>query len=58
MTAQRLKLGGAALVALTLLTGPPRAWAQEAIAALAPLPEGVVKDSLTNFALAVLDRAS
>jgi heptaprenyl diphosphate synthase len=35
-----------------------RAWADEAIAALAPLPEGVVKDSLTSFALAVVDRAS
>jgi heptaprenyl diphosphate synthase len=35
-----------------------RAWAAEAIAALAPLPEGVVKESLTNFALAVVDRSS
>jgi heptaprenyl diphosphate synthase len=35
-----------------------RRWADEAIAALAPLPEGVVKDSLSNFALAVVDRAS
>ena len=31
---------------------------REAIAALAPLPEGVVKSSLANFALAVVDRAS
>jgi len=35
-----------------------RAWADEAIAALAPLPEGVVKDSLTSFAHAVVDRSS
>jgi heptaprenyl diphosphate synthase len=35
-----------------------RAWADEAIAALAPLPEGVVKDSLTSFAHAVVDRNS
>ena len=35
-----------------------RRWADEAIAALAPLPDGVVKDSLSNFALAVVDRAS
>jgi heptaprenyl diphosphate synthase len=35
-----------------------RSWADEAIAALAPLPEGVVKASLTNFALAVVDRSS
>ena len=35
-----------------------RTWADEAIAALAPLPEGVVKTSLSNFALAVVDRAS
>jgi heptaprenyl diphosphate synthase len=35
-----------------------RQWANEAIEALAPLPEGVVKDSLSNFALAVVDRAS
>jgi heptaprenyl diphosphate synthase len=35
-----------------------RRWADEAIAALAPLPEGVVKSSLSNFALAVVDRAS
>jgi heptaprenyl diphosphate synthase len=35
-----------------------RGWADEAIAALAPLPEGVVKSSLSNFALAVVDRAS
>ena len=35
-----------------------RAWADEAIAALAPLPEGVVKASLTSFALAVVDRGS
>jgi heptaprenyl diphosphate synthase len=35
-----------------------RASADEAIAALAPLPEGVVKSSLTSFALAVVDRAS
>jgi heptaprenyl diphosphate synthase len=35
-----------------------RGWADEAIAALAPLPEGVVKASLSNFALAVVDRAS
>ncbi|MGG5170838.1 polyprenyl synthetase family protein [Pseudarthrobacter sp. J1738] len=35
-----------------------RTWADEAIAALAPLPEGVVKESLASFALAVVDRAS
>ena len=35
-----------------------RQWANEAIDALAPLPEGVVKDSLSSFALAVVDRAS
>jgi heptaprenyl diphosphate synthase len=35
-----------------------RAWADEAIAALAPLPEGVVKASLTSFAHAVVDRSS
>jgi len=35
-----------------------RRWAHEAIAALDPLPEGVVKESLSNFALAVVDRAS
>jgi heptaprenyl diphosphate synthase len=35
-----------------------RRWADEAIAALAPLPDGVVKESLSNFAVAVVDRAS
>ena len=35
-----------------------RTWADEAIAALAPLPEGVVKASLTSFAHAVVDRSS
>jgi heptaprenyl diphosphate synthase len=35
-----------------------RAWADEAINALAPLPEGVVKASLTSFARAVVDRSS
>ena len=35
-----------------------RAWAAEAIAALEPLPEGVVKDSLTSFAHAVVERSS
>ena len=35
-----------------------REWSDEAIAALAPLPEGVVKAALTSFALAVVDRAS
>jgi len=35
-----------------------RQWAAEAVAALAPLPEGVVKDSLTNFAHAVVERSS
>jgi heptaprenyl diphosphate synthase len=35
-----------------------RAWAADAIAALAPLPEGVVKASLSSFAHAVVDRAS
>src|SRR6478752_2362904 len=35
-----------------------REWAAEAIAALQPLPEGVVKDSLTSFAHAVVERSS
>jgi heptaprenyl diphosphate synthase len=35
-----------------------RQWSSEAISALAPLPEGVVKTSLTNFAHAVVDRSS
>ena len=35
-----------------------RQWSAEAVAALAPLPEGVVKASLTNFAHAVVDRSS
>ena len=35
-----------------------REWAAEAIAALEPLPEGVVKDSLTSFAHAVVERSS
>ncbi|MCA4133007.1 polyprenyl synthetase family protein [Arthrobacter sp. M4] len=35
-----------------------RQWAQDAVAALAPLPEGVVKESLSNFAYAVVDRSS
>ncbi|MFK0039306.1 polyprenyl synthetase family protein [Paenarthrobacter sp. NPDC090517] len=35
-----------------------RQWSTEAVAALAPLPEGVVKASLTNFAHAVVDRSS
>lgn len=33
-----------------------RSWADEAIAALAPLPEGVVKQALTSFAQAVVTR--
>ncbi|ABY24360.1 farnesyl pyrophosphate synthetase [Renibacterium salmoninarum ATCC 33209] len=33
-----------------------RRWADEAVAALAPLPEGVVKSALANFALAVVNR--
>ena len=42
---------------------PSPGWSRAAgptkpIAALAPLPEGVVKSSLTNFALAVVDRGS
>lgn len=35
-----------------------RQWSAEAIEALKPLPEGVVKESLTNFAHAVVDRSS
>ncbi len=35
-----------------------RQWSAEAVAALDPLPEGVVKASLTNFAHAVVDRSS
>lgn len=33
-----------------------RQWADEAVAALAPLPEGVVKSALSNFAHAVVHR--
>ncbi|MDQ0709833.1 heptaprenyl diphosphate synthase [Arthrobacter woluwensis] len=35
-----------------------RRWADEAMAALEPLPEGVVKESLANFALAVVERTA
>ena len=35
-----------------------RRWADEAMTALEPLPEGVVKESLANFALAVVDRTA
>jgi heptaprenyl diphosphate synthase len=35
-----------------------REWAQQAIAALAPLPEGPVKKALTRFADSVVDRTS
>ena len=35
-----------------------RQWSAEATEALKPLPEGVVKESLTNFAHAVVERAS
>jgi heptaprenyl diphosphate synthase len=35
-----------------------RSWAAEAIAALEPLPDGVVKASLASFAEAVVDRSS
>jgi heptaprenyl diphosphate synthase len=33
-------------------------WSNEAIAALAPLPDGAVRDALTRFARAVADRSS
>lgn len=33
-----------------------RQWAEDAISALAPLPEGVVKSALANFAAAVVNR--
>ncbi len=33
-------------------------WADDAVAALAPLPSGAVRDALTRFAEAVVDRAS
>ncbi|WP_194410682.1 polyprenyl synthetase family protein [Microbacterium cremeum] len=35
-----------------------RAWSQEAIDALAPLPDGPVREGLTRFAQAVADRSS
>lgn len=35
-----------------------RQWADDAVAALAPLPEGVVKDALTGFAQAVVVRSA
>ncbi|MDJ0355076.1 polyprenyl synthetase family protein [Paenarthrobacter sp. PH39-S1] len=34
-----------------------RQWAEEAVASLAPVPEGVVKSALSGFARAVVDRA-
>lgn len=34
------------------------AWSQEAIAAIAPLPDGPVREALTRFARAVADRSS
>ncbi len=34
------------------------AWSNEAIAALAPLPDGAVREALTRFAQAVADRSS
>ena len=33
-------------------------WADDAVAALAPLPSGAVRDALTRFAEVVVDRAS
>ncbi|MCL2515797.1 MAG: polyprenyl synthetase family protein [Nocardiaceae bacterium] len=35
-----------------------RAWAQQAVAALAPLPDGAVKKALTRFADTVVDRTN
>jgi heptaprenyl diphosphate synthase len=35
-----------------------RDWAQEAIVALDPLPDGAVREALTRFAVAVADRSS
>jgi len=34
------------------------AWSQEAVDALAPLPDGPVREALTRFAQAVADRSS
>jgi heptaprenyl diphosphate synthase len=34
-----------------------RRWADDAVAALAPLPEGPVKKSLTRFAQAIVERS-
>jgi heptaprenyl diphosphate synthase len=35
-----------------------RSWSNEAVAALAPLPDGAVREALTRFARAVADRSS
>jgi heptaprenyl diphosphate synthase len=35
-----------------------RSWSEEAVAALAPLPDGAVREALTRFAQAVADRSS
>ena len=51
MTSRRLKLGGAALAALTLLASPPQSWAQEA-ATEAPAAPGAGEQSDVATAVA------
>ena len=44
--------------ALAQTAAEARRWADDAVAALAPIPDGPVKSALASFAVAVVDRAS